>query len=81
MKTMAEKLKEILSSQSQEEFLKDWSRIEALGLEGPNALEYIDFIEEKNSIFPSNKDVYYVIEEQVAYCKENNLPNEYALAA
>ncbi|MGV8091382.1 MAG: hypothetical protein AB2L24_05885 [Mangrovibacterium sp.] len=41
---MADKLKELLASQTKEEFLEDWEEIEALGYEGPNASDYINFI-------------------------------------
>jgi hypothetical protein len=44
MITMADKLKELLASQTKEEFLKDWEDIEALEYGGPNASDYINFI-------------------------------------
>lgn len=40
---MAQKLKEILSNTSQEEFDREWTEIENLGFQGPNADEMIEY--------------------------------------
>ncbi|MVN20800.1 hypothetical protein [Mucilaginibacter arboris] len=41
---MAQKLKEILSNTSQEEFDRDWAGIEDLGFQGPHADEVIEYL-------------------------------------
>ncbi len=40
MKTLSEQLLEHLASISKEQFQEEWNEIEAMGLEGPDALEY-----------------------------------------
>lgn len=40
---MAQKLKEILSNTSQEEFDRDWTEIESLGFQGPSADEIVEY--------------------------------------
>lgn len=59
MKTMADKLKELLASQTKEEFLKDWEEIEAFGFEGPVASDYLTFIQDKSSITQPNEGVHF----------------------
>ena len=57
MKTMADKLKEFLATQSKEDILKDWSEIEALGFEGPSAVDYINYIEQQPIVSKPNYGV------------------------
>jgi len=40
---MAQKLKEILSNTSQEEFDREWAEIESLGFQGPSADEIVEY--------------------------------------
>lgn len=40
---MAQKLKNILDNTSQEEFERDWAAIEDLGLNGPHAVEVVEY--------------------------------------
>lgn len=48
MKSLSEQLLEHLSSISEEQLQEEWKEIEALGLEGPNAVEYARFIQLHN---------------------------------
>ncbi len=41
---MAQKLKEILANTSQEEFDREWTEIENLGLNGPHADEVVEYL-------------------------------------
>lgn len=41
---MAQKLKEILAKTSQEEFDREWTEIENLGLYGPHAYEVVEYL-------------------------------------
>jgi hypothetical protein len=79
MKTMADKLKEILKNQSKEEFLKDWSEVEALGLNGEVASEYIGLLEQQMFISLPNEHVQF-ISELVSENDFNSGP-DYSLAA
>jgi len=48
---IAQKLKKILESQSQEQIDEDWAAIVALGLTGPKISEIIDCSEENNYVY------------------------------
>lgn len=74
--SIIEQLKAHLSSISQDEFLKEWSEIEALGLEGPTVEEY--FSEGKMSFF-SDFGLYSNCGSQ--YYKSSEDMNDIALAA
>ncbi|MGV8139248.1 MAG: hypothetical protein AB2L20_28985 [Mangrovibacterium sp.] len=56
---MADKLKELLASQTKEEFLRDWEEVEAFGYEGPNALDYLNSIQSESFIMRSNQQVEF----------------------
>lgn len=65
MKSLSEQLLEHLSSISEEQLQAEWKEIEALGLEGPDALEYARLIQLHNPILLSWTENPFIKTEEV----------------
>lgn len=65
MKTLVEQLQEHWDNTSEEQLQAEWKEIEALGLEGPNALEYARLIQLHNPILLSWTENPFIKTEEV----------------
>ena len=69
MKTLVEQLQEHWDNTPEEQLQAEWKEIEALGLKGPDALEYARLIQLHNPILLSQVEISFINREDIVNFK------------